>query len=57
MARKGARQLFAFVCSMCKSQNYISEKNKVNTPDKLTLNKYCRQCRKHTAHKESSKLK
>ncbi len=57
MAKKGARQLFALVCSVCKSQNYVSEKNKVNTPDKLTLNKYCRRCRKSTPHKESSKLK
>ncbi|MBI2008453.1 50S ribosomal protein L33 [Candidatus Amesbacteria bacterium] len=57
MAKKGARQHFAFVCSVCKSQNYISQKNKINTPDKLELKKFCRKCRKHTLHKETSKLK
>jgi len=53
MAKKGARQHFAFICTVCKSQNYIAEKNKINTPDKLEFN----HCRKHTLHKETSKLK
>ena len=57
MAKKGSRQYIAFVCPVCKSQNYTSEKNKVNSPDKLTMSKYCRRCRKHTEHKEISKLK
>ena len=57
MAKKGARQIFALVCSVCKSQNYISEKNKVNIVDKLVLSKYCSKCRKHTDHKENQKLK
>ena len=35
MAKKGARQIFALVCTVCKSQNYLTEKNKVNTPDSL----------------------
>jgi large subunit ribosomal protein L33 len=57
MAKKGSRQLFALLCSVCKNQNYVTEKNKVNTPDKLELKKYCKKCRKSTPHKESSKLK
>jgi len=57
MAKKGERNFIAFVCSVCKNQNYISEKNKTNTPDKLELKKYCRRCRKVTIHKETSKLK
>lgn len=57
MAKKGERVLVAFVCSVCKNQNYISQKNKVNTPDKLVLKKYCKKCRKVTEHKESPKLK
>ncbi|HUW21619.1 MAG TPA: 50S ribosomal protein L33 [Candidatus Bathyarchaeia archaeon] len=57
MAKKGPRQISALVCTVCKSQNYVTEKNKVNTPDKLELKKYCRRCRKHTIHKETSKLK
>ncbi|OGD05077.1 50S ribosomal protein L33, partial [Candidatus Amesbacteria bacterium RIFCSPLOWO2_01_FULL_48_50] len=46
MAKKGARQIFALVCTVCKSQNYLTEKNKVNTPDKLEFKKYCPRCRK-----------
>ena len=28
-------------------------KNKKNSPDRLTMNKYCRFCKKHTPHKET----
>jgi len=57
MAKKGNRLLVALVCSQCQSQNYITEKNKINTPDPLVLKKYCRRCRKKTVHKERKKLK
>jgi large subunit ribosomal protein L33 len=57
MAKKGARQIFALVCSVCKSPNYINDRNKTNVPDKIVLSKYCRKCRKHTEHKENAKLK
>ncbi|HBC72494.1 50S ribosomal protein L33 [Candidatus Amesbacteria bacterium RIFOXYB1_FULL_47_13] len=57
MAKKGARQILALVCSICKTQNYISEKNKINVETKLELKKFCRRCRKYTLHKETSKLK
>ncbi|HUV47005.1 MAG TPA: 50S ribosomal protein L33 [Candidatus Bathyarchaeia archaeon] len=57
MAKKGARTILALVCSKCKSQNYITEKNKVNTPEKLVLKKWCKRCRKITEHKEKTKLK
>jgi large subunit ribosomal protein L33 len=57
MAKKGIRYLLALVCSKCKSQNYVTKKNKTNTPDKLILKKYCKVCRQKTEHKESSKLK
>lgn len=61
MAKKGAREMVALVCSVCKNQNYITERNKVNMDTKgkgkLNLNKYCRFCKKVQSHKESSKLK
>jgi len=57
VARKGARQLFGLVCPSCKTQNYITEKNKTNTEGKLALRKYCKRCRKVTEHKETQKLK
>lgn len=57
MAKRGARQLLGLVCSVCKKQNYITEKNKTNTTEKLVLRKYCPKCRKHTKHEERQKLK
>lgn len=56
MAKKEQRLLVALVCTVCKSQNYTSSRNKLNTPEKLVFKKYCRHCRKHTEHKESTKL-
>jgi len=35
----------------------VTTRNKINTPEKLELKKYCRYCRKRTAHKETEKLK
>ncbi|KKS02793.1 50S ribosomal protein L33 [Candidatus Woesebacteria bacterium RIFOXYC1_FULL_41_14] len=64
MAKKGgAREIVALVCSVCKNQNYITERNKVNMElknqkgSKLELKKYCSTCRKVQLHKETSKLK
>lgn len=57
MAKKGAREIVAMVCSVCKSQNYITMRNKVNMEEKLILNKWCKNCKKTTSHKETTKLK
>jgi large subunit ribosomal protein L33 len=57
MAKKGNRILLGLVCSVCKSRNYVTEKNKVNLPEKLAVKKYCPKCRKTTSHKEVAKLK
>lgn len=55
--KKGPRQNFGLVCSVCKSFNYLTERSKVNTLEKLKLHKYCKTCRKATEHKEVAKLK
>lgn len=52
MAKKGNRILFSFQCEVCKDKNYTSDKNTINTKDKLTLMKYCAKCRKQTSHQE-----
>jgi large subunit ribosomal protein L33 len=53
MAKKGeARENVTLVCSVCKNENYRTEKNKRNTTDRLKLNKYCPKCKKHTEHTE-----
>lgn len=56
MAKRGSRVLVGLVCEVCNSQNYVTEKNKVNTTEALKLKKYCRNCRKRTVHKEKKKL-
>ena len=40
-------------CQECKQRNYNTTKNKKNDPDRIELSKYCRFCKKHTAHKET----
>lgn len=56
MAKKGSRILVCLACEVCKRQNYVVEKNKINTPAALKLKKYCRRCKKRTIHKEKKKL-
>lgn len=57
MATKDATIKFGLICSVCGSRNYVSTKNKMENKDKLTLNKFCNHCRKHTPHKEDDDLK
>lgn len=57
MAKKSNRVLIGLQCSICKSSNYVTSKNKINDAEKLEIKKYCRNCRKTTAHKEKQKLK
>ncbi len=47
------RVIIQLQCTECKRKNYSTTKNKKNTPDRLEFKKYCRFCRKHTAHKET----
>lgn len=62
MAAAG-REIVALVCTVCKSQNYITTRNKVNIQTKtggsgkLVVKKYCKKCKKKTEHKETAKLK
>ncbi|MBU1130285.1 50S ribosomal protein L33 [Patescibacteria group bacterium] len=55
--KKSNRFLVALLCTICGAQNYLTERNKINTPNKLKLKKYCKWCRKQTEHKETTKLK
>ena len=53
MARKGETVInVALACSECGRRNYHTKRNKNNVREKLNLNKYCKWCRHHTAHKE-----
>lgn len=39
-------------CTVCNSENYITEKNKRNTPGRIEMMKYCPKCNKHTLHRQ-----
>ena len=50
---KKMRVKITMACQECKQRNYDTMKNKKNNPDRIEMNKYCRFCKKHTAHKET----
>lgn len=52
-AKAGVRDKVTLACEDCKQRNYITKKNKRNTPERLEMKKYCRFCRKHTTHRET----
>ena len=52
MAKSKNRDIITLECSTCKRRNYTTTKNKKNNSERMTLNKYCQFCRKHTEHKE-----
>jgi large subunit ribosomal protein L33 len=47
------REIISLACTECKRRNYSTTKNRRKSSERLELNKFCRACRKHTAHKES----
>ncbi|KGE99871.1 50S ribosomal protein L33 [Actinomyces sp. S6-Spd3] len=47
------RPKITLACSECKERNYITKKNRRNTPDRLELQKFCPRCRKSTLHRET----
>ena len=47
------REIVTLACTDCKRRNYSTTKNRRKTTERLEYNKFCRFCRKHTAHKES----
>ncbi len=47
------REKVILVCEECLSRNYITEKNKLNTTERVVIKKYCKKCNKHTIHKET----
>ena len=58
MAKKsGHRTTLGLTCTVCKNRNYLTQRNKINTEEKLVLKKYCKHCKKKTEHKETEKLK
>ncbi len=52
MAKKENRRYINLECSVCKNKNYTTEKNFINSTEKIEINKFCNTCKKHTSHKE-----
>jgi large subunit ribosomal protein L33 len=52
-SKKQTVEIIALACTECKRRNYTTTKNRKTMQEKLELNKYCKWCRKHTAHKET----
>jgi len=53
MAATDVRPKITLACQECKERNYITVKNRRNTPDRVELKKFCSRCRAHTAHRET----
>ena len=47
------QDLITLSCTECQRRNYHTTKNKKNIPDRIQAQKFCKWCRKHTAHKET----
>lgn len=47
------RTKLILVCSECLSRNYVTDKNKLVSKQRLEIKKYCKHCNKHTLHKET----
>ena len=49
----GIPELRTFQCNECKNRNYTSTKNKKTTTERLEMKKFCPDCRKHQAHRDT----
>ena len=54
MASKSSdvRPKITMACTECKARNYITKKNRRNTPDRIVLKKYDPVVRKHVDFRE-----
>jgi len=53
VGKTGQRIAVTLACQDCKRRNYQSNKSRRNTPDRVSLSKYCRWCGRHTEHRET----
>lgn len=58
---KDVRIIINLKCTECKTMNssrkkkqsiYTTTKNRRNTPERIELKKFCRNCNSHTLHRE-----
>ena len=54
---RGGRKMrtkITLACTECKQRNYNTTKDKKTHPDRMETKKYCRFCKTHTLHKETT---
>ncbi|RJR26494.1 50S ribosomal protein L33 [candidate division WWE3 bacterium] len=54
--KKGNRNLIGLECTETGMRSYVTQKNKVNTTEKLQIKKYNPKLKRHTIHKEVQRL-
>ena len=47
------RPKITMACQVCRNRNYITKKNRRNTPDRLELKKFCSHCGVMRDHRET----
>ncbi|MGO1590585.1 50S ribosomal protein L33 [Ancrocorticia sp.] len=52
-SKSDVRPKITLACEVCKERNYITKKNRRNTPDRLNIKKYCSRCNASTVHRET----
>ena len=55
--KKGNRLIVGLECTETGMRSYVTQKNRINTTEKVELMKYNPKLRKHTLHKEVQRLK
>ena len=51
--RGQGRVPITLACSECKARNYKTTKSRSETGQALEIRKYCKQCKRHTLHRET----
>ncbi len=47
------RERVILICEKCLSRNYKTTRKKYGVTEKMSVNKFCPKCNKHTLHVES----
>ena len=55
--KKGNRVLIGLECTETGRRTYVTQKNRINSAEKLQIMKYNPKLKKHTLHKEVQRLK
>lgn len=55
--KKGNRLLIGLECTETGRRTYVTQKNRINSPEKMQIKKYNPVLKRHTLHKEIQKLK